>query len=161
LQWRAALPASLESGLETELVCSLVQPMIWMKRGAKWSVRVLSKARLGVPGKSRWPGPFCVHMRVVPCGVPGRHDAADELDQSIGFCAASSDLVAASAPMITMARAGYVTKTDRAGGQHVQIEVVTEGILLRRLQRDRNLHGIGVVLLDEFHERSMLVCCYP
>lgn len=71
----------------------------------------------------------------------------------------SSAPVAASAPMMTMVRAGYVTKTDRVVGPHVQIEVVTEGILLRRLQRDRNLTGIGAVFFDEFHERSMLVRC--
>ncbi|KEF33190.1 DEAD/DEAH box helicase [Deinococcus sp. RL] len=36
-----------------------------------------------------------------------------------------------------------------------RIEVVTEGILTRRLQRDPELSGVGLVLLDEFHERSL------
>ena len=35
--------------------------------------------------------------------------------------------------------------------------MVTEGILLRRLQQNRALPGVGLVLFDEFHERSMLV----
>ncbi len=36
-----------------------------------------------------------------------------------------------------------------------RIEVVTEGILTRRLQRDPELSGVGLVMLDEFHERSL------
>ncbi|WP_034360321.1 DEAD/DEAH box helicase, partial [Deinococcus phoenicis] len=36
-----------------------------------------------------------------------------------------------------------------------RIEVVTEGILTRRLQRDPELSGVGLVILDEFHERSL------
>ncbi|GMA16385.1 ATP-dependent helicase HrpB [Deinococcus metallilatus] len=36
-----------------------------------------------------------------------------------------------------------------------RIEVVTEGILTRRLQRDPELTGVGLVILDEFHERSL------
>ncbi|MBB5233310.1 ATP-dependent helicase HrpB [Deinococcus budaensis] len=36
-----------------------------------------------------------------------------------------------------------------------RIEVVTEGILTRRLQRDPELAGVGLVILDEFHERSL------
>lgn len=36
-----------------------------------------------------------------------------------------------------------------------RIEVVTEGILTRRLQRDPELSGVGLVVLDEFHERSL------
>ena len=36
-----------------------------------------------------------------------------------------------------------------------RLEVVTEGILTRRLQRDPELAGVGLVILDEFHERSL------
>ena len=36
-----------------------------------------------------------------------------------------------------------------------RLEVVTEGILTRRLQRDPELSGVGLVILDEFHERSL------
>ena len=39
----------------------------------------------------------------------------------------------------------------------MRIEVVTEGVLVRRLQRHRSLPGVGLVILDEFHERSLLV----
>ena len=36
-----------------------------------------------------------------------------------------------------------------------RIEVVTEGILTRMLQGDAALEGIGCVIFDEFHERSL------
>lgn len=36
-----------------------------------------------------------------------------------------------------------------------RLEVMTEGILTRRLQRDPELSGVGLVILDEFHERSL------
>ncbi len=50
---------------------------------------------------------------------------------------------------------GYRTRTDRAVGPTTRIEVVTEGILTRRLQRDPELSGVGLVIFDEFHERSL------
>lgn len=50
---------------------------------------------------------------------------------------------------------GYVTRDDRAVGPTTRIEVVTEGILTRRLQRDPGLDGIGLVIFDEFHERNL------
>ncbi|MDF1597008.1 MAG: ATP-dependent helicase HrpB [Acidimicrobiia bacterium] len=50
---------------------------------------------------------------------------------------------------------GYVTKTDRKVGPDTRIEVVTEGVLTRRLQRDPELPGVGLVVFDEFHERSL------
>ncbi|WP_414657729.1 ATP-dependent helicase HrpB [Deinococcus sp. VB343] len=40
-------------------------------------------------------------------------------------------------------------------GPQTRLEVVTEGILTRRLQRDPELSGVGLVILDEFHERSL------
>ncbi|HET6834709.1 MAG TPA: ATP-dependent helicase HrpB [Acidimicrobiales bacterium] len=50
---------------------------------------------------------------------------------------------------------GYRTRDDRRVGPATRIEVVTEGILTRRLQRDPGLEGVGLVILDEFHERSL------
>lgn len=49
---------------------------------------------------------------------------------------------------------GYVTRDDRRVGRDTRIEVVTEGILTRRLQRDPSLEGCGLVIFDEFHERN-------
>jgi ATP-dependent helicase HrpB len=50
---------------------------------------------------------------------------------------------------------GYRTRDDRRVGPGTRIEVVTEGILTRRLQRDPALEGVGLVVFDEFHERSL------
>ena len=50
---------------------------------------------------------------------------------------------------------GYRTRDDRAVGPTTRVEVVTEGILTRRLQRDPALEGVGLVIFDEFHERSL------
>jgi ATP-dependent helicase HrpB len=50
---------------------------------------------------------------------------------------------------------GYRTRTDTCVGPRTRIEVVTEGILTRRLQRDPTLEGVGCVIFDEYHERSL------
>ena len=49
---------------------------------------------------------------------------------------------------------GYRTRDDHRTGPNTRIEVVTEGILTRRLQTDRSLAGTGLVVFDEFHERN-------
>src|SRR5690606_296780 len=50
---------------------------------------------------------------------------------------------------------GYTTRDERRAGPATRVEVVTEGILTRRLQRDPALEGVGLVVFDEFHERSL------
>ncbi len=40
-------------------------------------------------------------------------------------------------------------------GPRTRLEVVTEGVLTRMIQRDPELRGVGLVILDEFHERSL------
>jgi ATP-dependent helicase HrpB len=50
---------------------------------------------------------------------------------------------------------GYRIRLDTRIGPHTRIEVVTEGILTRILQRDPSLTGYGLVIFDEFHERSL------
>jgi ATP-dependent helicase HrpB len=50
---------------------------------------------------------------------------------------------------------GYRTRLDTRVGRDTRIEVVTEGILTRMLQTDSELPGIGLVIFDEFHERSL------
>ncbi len=50
---------------------------------------------------------------------------------------------------------GYRVRLDSAVGPRTRIEVVTEGILTRRLQSDADLAGVGVLIFDEFHERSL------
>jgi len=50
---------------------------------------------------------------------------------------------------------GYRVRFDQRISAQTRIEVVTEGILTRRLQQDNMLDGIGMVIFDEFHERSL------
>lgn len=50
---------------------------------------------------------------------------------------------------------GYVTRHDRATGPRTRIEVVTEGVLTRRLQADPSLPGVSMVVFDEVHERNL------
>jgi ATP-dependent helicase HrpB len=50
---------------------------------------------------------------------------------------------------------GYRVRMDSRVGPRTRIEVVTEGVLTRLLQDDPSLDGIGLVIFDEFHERSL------
>src|SRR5437764_604067 len=53
------------------------------------------------------------------------------------------------------ATVGYRTRDERRTGPGTRVEVVTEGILTRRLQQDPALPGVGLVIFDEFHERNL------
>jgi ATP-dependent helicase HrpB len=50
---------------------------------------------------------------------------------------------------------GYRTRLETRVGPKTRIEVVTEGILTRMLQRDASLDQVACVIFDEFHERSI------
>jgi ATP-dependent helicase HrpB len=50
---------------------------------------------------------------------------------------------------------GLSTRDERRVSSATCVEVVTEGVLLRRLQRDPALPGAGLVFFDEFHERNL------
>ncbi len=50
---------------------------------------------------------------------------------------------------------GYRMRLDTKVGPKTRIEVVTEGILTRMLHQDPSLEAYGIVLFDEFHERSL------
>jgi ATP-dependent helicase HrpB len=60
-------------------------------------------------------------------------------------------------------RVGYTVRGDRKVGPNTVIEVVTTGVLVRRLHRDPELAGTAVVILDECHERHLdsdLACAF-
>ncbi len=46
-------------------------------------------------------------------------------------------------------------RAETCVGPNTRLEVVTEGILTRMIQHDPELSGVGLVILDEFHERSL------
>ncbi len=52
-------------------------------------------------------------------------------------------------------RVGYAVRGDRRVSRATVVEVVTTGLLVRRLQRDPELAGTAVVVLDECHERHL------
>ncbi|UFN47862.1 ATP-dependent helicase HrpB [Roseomonas sp. OT10] len=52
-------------------------------------------------------------------------------------------------------RVGLTTRLDRAVSDATRVEVVTEGLLVRRLQSDPGLEGVAAVLFDEAHERHL------
>ncbi|SDB10670.1 ATP-dependent helicase HrpB [Belnapia rosea] len=63
-----------------------------------------------------------------------------------------AELLGEAAPGGTI---GLSTRLDRAVSAATRIEVVTEGLLVRRLQSDPGLEGVAGVLFDEAHERNL------
>ncbi len=51
--------------------------------------------------------------------------------------------------------AGYAVRFEQKVSKNTRLRFVTEGLLLRRLHGDPQLHGIAAVVLDEFHERHL------
>jgi ATP-dependent helicase HrpB len=51
---------------------------------------------------------------------------------------------------------GYQMRFERCIGPTTRIQVLTEGVLTRRLQRDPGLDGVGVLIFDELHERTLM-----
>jgi ATP-dependent RNA helicase HrpB len=52
-------------------------------------------------------------------------------------------------------RIGYAMRGERSGGQGLRVEVVTTGLLVRRLQQNPELPGIAAIVIDECHERHL------
>ncbi|MFT5452422.1 MAG: ATP-dependent helicase HrpB [Enterobacterales bacterium] len=52
-------------------------------------------------------------------------------------------------------RIGYQIRNDRKISKSTVLEIVTEGVLTRRLQNDPELSDVGLIIFDEFHERSI------
>ncbi|MFE6662115.1 ATP-dependent helicase HrpB [Streptomyces sp. NPDC057697] len=55
----------------------------------------------------------------------------------------------------TGGRVGFTVRGERVVGRDTVVEVVTTGVLLQRLQRDQELAGVDVVIIDECHERHL------
>ncbi|HEY3561483.1 MAG TPA: ATP-dependent helicase HrpB [Kribbella sp.] len=52
-------------------------------------------------------------------------------------------------------RIGYAMRGERSGGQGLRVEVVTTGLLVRRLQQNPELPGVAAIVIDECHERHL------
>ena len=68
---------------------------------------------------------------------------------------AAARRMAASLGEVVGARVGFRVRGETRVSARTRIEVVTEGVLTRLIQRDPSLDDIGLVIFDEFHERSM------
>ena len=100
---------------------------------------VLANAPADAPQRAqeRWPGRVVVTQpRRIAARAAARH-LADLLGEEVG------------------GTVGYAVRGERRAGPDTRIEVVTAGLLLRRLQRDPELSGVDAVILDEVHERSL------
>lgn len=52
-------------------------------------------------------------------------------------------------------RIGYQIRNESKRSADTQLEIITEGILTRRIQQDPELSDVGLIIFDEFHERSI------
>ena len=68
---------------------------------------------------------------------------------------AAADRMAASLGQKAGGTVGYRTRLQSRIGPDTRIEVVTEGVFTRMILDDPGLEGVGAVLFDEFHERSL------
>ena len=68
---------------------------------------------------------------------------------------AAATRMASCAARQSAALVGFRTRLDAAVSPTTRIEVITEGLLVRRLQSDPVLDGVAAVILDEVHERSL------
>jgi ATP-dependent helicase HrpB len=68
---------------------------------------------------------------------------------------AAADRMASTLGESAGGQVGYRTRLQSRIGPRTRIEVVTEGVFTRMILDDPGLAGIGAVLFDEFHERSL------
>ena len=68
---------------------------------------------------------------------------------------AAADRMAATLGEDVGQTVGFRMRGASAVSNETAIEVITEGILTRMLQQDPELSGVGAVIFDEFHERSL------
>ncbi|WBT05043.1 ATP-dependent helicase HrpB [Brevundimonas vesicularis] len=68
---------------------------------------------------------------------------------------AAADRMAASLGEQPGGTVGYRTRLQSRIGPNTRIEVITEGVFTRMILDDPGLEGVGAVLFDEFHERSL------
>ena len=68
---------------------------------------------------------------------------------------AAADRMAATLGEAAGGRVGYRTRLQSRIGPETRIEVITEGVFTRMILDDPGLDGVGAVLFDEFHERSL------
>ncbi|GID27248.1 ATP-dependent helicase HrpB [Paractinoplanes brasiliensis] len=89
---------------------------------------------------------------LVPLALPGRVVVAEPRRLAARAAARRMASLLGEKPG---GRVGYTVRGDRQVSRATVVEVVTTGVLVRRLQRDPELAGTSVVILDECHERHL------
>ena len=111
------------------------------------------------------------HGSAVLCAPPGAGKTTTVPQYLLQFCRPNEKIImleprriAARASAVRIAEllgekvgetVGYRTRFDTKVSDRTRIEVVTEGILTRMIQKDPELMGIGMLIFDEFHERNI------
>ena len=67
---------------------------------------------------------------------------------------AAATRLAASLGEAVGERIGFAVRGEQKRSSRTEVEVITDGLFLRRLQSDPSLDGVGCVIFDEFHERG-------
>ena len=67
---------------------------------------------------------------------------------------AAATRLAASLGEAVGERIGFAVRGEQKRSSRTEVEVITDGLFLRRLQNDPSLDGVGCVIFDEFHERG-------
>ncbi len=94
-----------------------------------------------------------VPLALMQAGVPGRVLMLEP--RRIAARAAAERMAATLGEAKVGGTVGYRIRGEARTSRATRIEVVTEGILTRMLQDDPGLDGVGAVIFDEFHERSL------
>lgn len=89
---------------------------------------------------------------LVPLALPGRVVVAEP--RRLAARAAAARMASLLGEQVGET-VGYSVRGDRKVSRRTRIEVVTSGLLVRRLQNDPELTGVDTVLLDECHERHL------
>ncbi|WP_166664317.1 ATP-dependent helicase HrpB [Actinophytocola oryzae] len=89
---------------------------------------------------------------IVPLALPGRVVVAEP--RRLAARAAATRMAALLGEPVGRT-VGYAVRGDRKTSKDTRVEVVTTGLLVRRLQHDPSLPGVDTVLLDEIHERHL------
>jgi ATP-dependent RNA helicase HrpB len=158
--------ASLSAAGEAPGGATVPNPAI--ARGAPWGlpdlpiVEILDdvRAALGTPGRAVVAAPpGAGKTTVVPLALLGESWLGGQRivmlePRRLATRAAARRMAALTATTVGDL-VGYQTRDERHIGPATRIEVVTEGVLTRRLQQDPELRGVGLVIFDEVHERNL------
>ncbi|MBI1851056.1 MAG: ATP-dependent helicase HrpB [Planctomycetes bacterium] len=113
------------------------------------SPRLVVKAPPGAGKTTRLPA------ALVDAGLAGPRDEILVLEPRRIAARVAAQRVAEERGSRVGDEVGYQVRFEEAASSRTRLRFVTEGILVRRLQRDPELRGVGAVVFDEFHERSL------